>query len=585
MNSGNLRTWLSIAGLVASGAGCSVKAPDEAETTTLGSKTQAVSDDDCDNDEGLEGDPEEGEDAFFNVVEGVPASNDRSCGTCHVEDEGTALSPANVAARPANDPLFNALDADDPNAEVLTFNNLKAGLVRVTLTLPDNTDLVPIPPVASMFTPPDISAQILALWQASIVPGTKLGDPMPPDVDLGNGVVIHFQPEIITPADRKISVWRAVPSVANTAYTKPFLFDGRADTLQEQALGALQAHSQLDGSITLASAPYDLRQTLEDIAAFEKGVFSDKKRTPWIAKQVEKLDKYRDESLPVGPNGKHPKCDPENPSLFCLSKIDDPELKFPPTHGMSPQKKASWAAGKVVYDNACAVCHGSATDNRIINRDIHDGLFLALDPNGNLIYDPTTDGNGNTTYAPRRVPRPNSEAINIGTTFISHVGQLAGAQGFPLFNNQNGVVLPQYRMRFYTDGTRTTKVVDLPPLPVVSGGAPFTPAADPNKPGALIVGPNLGPELFSTDPGRALISGDWADFEGVDVPQLRGIAKTAPYFHDHSAADLPTMITMYSQLILPFVPQLDPFFPPVVPGTDRLTPQQKADLLTFLEVF
>jgi len=585
MKSGDLRTWLSIAGLVVGGTGCTVEAPDSGEQTRLGSTTQAARDRDPHCDEGIEGDAEDGEDAFFSVVDGVPASNARSCGTCHVENEATALSPANVAARPASDPLFNALDADDPTATPLTFNNLKAGLVRVTLRLPDNTDLVNIPPVASMFTPPDVSAQILALWQASIVPGTKLGDPMPPDVDLGNGVILHFQPEIITPPDRKISVWRAVPSVANTAYTKPFLFDGRADTLQEQALGALQAHSQLDESITLENAPYDLRQTLEDIAVFEMGVFSDNKRAPWIAKQVSKLGKYRDETLPVGSNGKHPKCDPLNPSLFCLAKIDDPERKFPPTHGMSAAKKASWSAGKVVYDQACAVCHGSATDNRIINRDIHDGLFLALDPDGNLIYDPTDDGNGNIVMAPRRVPRPNSEAINIGTTFISHVGQLAGPQGFPLFNNQNGVVLPRYRMRFYTDATRTTKIVDMPPLPVVSGGAPFTPAADPNKPGALIVGPNLGPSLFTTDPGRALISGDWADFEGVDMPQLRGIAKTAPYFHDNSAADLPTMITMYSQLILPFVPQLDPFFPPVVPGTDRLTPQQKADLLTFLEVF
>lgn len=56
----------------------------------------------------------------------------------------------------------------------------------------------------------------------------------------------------------------------------------------------------------------------------------------------------------------------------------------------------------------------------------------------------------------------------------------------------------------------------------------------------------IGVQLFTTDPGRALISGDWAYYEGFDVPQLRGIPKTAPYFHDHSQADLPTMITTYS---------------------------------------
>jgi hypothetical protein len=45
------------------------------------------------------------------------------------------------------------------------------------------------------------------------------------------------------------------------------------------------------------------------------------------------------------------------------------------------------------------------------------------------------------------------------------------------------------------------------------------------------------------------------------------------------------LIDSYSRLILPLVPGLDALGPTVPAGTDRLSPQQKADLLTFLKVF
>jgi cytochrome c peroxidase len=57
----------------------------------------------------------------------------------------------------------------------------------------------------------------------------------------------------------------------------------------------------------------------------------------------------------------------------------------------------------------------------------------------------------------------------------------------------------------------------------------------------------------SDDPGRVLLTGfvggppprdDWNKF---DVPQLRGIAKTAPYFHNNSAASLEEVVEHYVQ--------------------------------------
>ena len=110
------------------------------------------------------------------------------------------------------------------------------------------------------------------------------------------------------------------------------------------------------------------------------------------------------------------------------------------------------------------------------------------------------------------------------------------------------------------------------------------PALDPR--GAPIVGPNLIPQQFTTDPGRAAITGDPADFEAFDTPQLRGIAQTAPYFHDNSRETLREVVDEYSRFLLPFLTPLAlPTFPPEQPGgrKEALSPEQKQDLLEFLE--
>ena len=78
--------------------------------------------------------------------------------------------------------LFHPLDADDPAAAERTFEHLAKGLVRVVLPLPDNMD------------------------------------------------VIDLEGAVITPADRKIFVWRGVPSVADTAFSAPYQLDGREAT-------------------------------------------------------------------------------------------------------------------------------------------------------------------------------------------------------------------------------------------------------------------------------------------------------------------------------------------------------------------
>src|SRR5579862_2293644 len=75
----------------------------------------------------------------------LPHTNGRACATCHVEAEHFALSPQHVVAlRQQNpgDPLFNPIDADDPAASPPTYAHLQAGLVRVTIPLADNLDVI-----------------------------------------------------------------------------------------------------------------------------------------------------------------------------------------------------------------------------------------------------------------------------------------------------------------------------------------------------------------------------------------------------------------------------------------------------------
>jgi len=55
------------------------------------------------------------------------------------------------------------------------------------------------------------------------------------------------------------------------------------------------------------------------------------------------------------------------------------------------------------------------------------------------------------------------------------------------------------------------------------------------------------PTRVVTDPGRALITGKFADIGKFKGPVLRGLAARAPYFHNGSAADLDAVVDFYNE--------------------------------------
>jgi hypothetical protein len=69
----------------------------------------------------------------------------------------------------------------------------------------------------------------------------------------------------------------------------------------------------------------------------------------------------------------------------------------------------------------------------------------------------------------------------------------------------------------------------------------------------------------TTDPGRALITGKWADIGKVKGPVLRGLASRAPYFHNGSAGTLADAVEFYDKRF-----------------NIGFTAQEKADLIAFL---
>jgi len=258
-------------------------------------------------------------------------------------------------------------------------------------------------------------------------------------------------------AETSVDLWRAVMPVFNVAITGPdgvvpvwppgaprppimgqdpngpnrqggYQHDARFGTLQEQARGALIAHAQVS-----VEPP---QRMLDDLAAFQQTLFS----SPGVGSLADAIL-----------SGSAPFPDP------------DPEL-----NELEQQ-------GKVVFNRACAQCHGGTLHTSTSTPDAtlpgirpivrYHNIFTACPR-------PATDG---IAPCPQRLER------NART----------------------------YRITL-TDGTS---------------------------------------QLFTTsDPGRLLLTGQPADLGVMDMTQLRGISKTAPYFHNNSAATLEEVVDHYIAL-------------------------------------
>jgi cytochrome c peroxidase len=128
------------------------------------------------------------------------------------------------------------------------------------------------------------------------------------------------------------------------------------------------------------------------------------------------------------------------------------------------------------------------------------------------------------------------------------------------------------------------------PRPTTDGFAACPPRLERNSRTYQITLANGAMQTFTTsDPGRLLLTGQFADLGVMDVTNLRGISKTAPYFHNNSAATLEEVVDHYVALFaraarLNSPPNLPPFISSDGFIADRgsITPDEKAALLAYL---
>jgi cytochrome c peroxidase len=74
-----------------------------------------------------------------------------------------------------------------------------------------------------------------------------------------------------------------------------------------------------------------------------------------------------------------------------------------------------------------------------------------------------------------------------------------------------------------------------------------------------------GQTVQTSDPGRALVTGRWADMSEFKPANLRAVATRAPYFHDGSARTLNDVLNFYQRRF-----------------RVRFSQQERSDLLAFL---
>jgi cytochrome c peroxidase len=360
--------------------------------------------------------------AFFDRrLEGLDG-NGRACADCHMPTDRFQLSPASAEARfallqwrrrwnpEADDPLFRPVDADDLriNGDAASdFSNLRQnGLVRITIPLPPNVRL--IDPSTNAVS----DETVVDVWR------------MVPTV---NDVAL-------TGPDDGLSVWPRDPN-PNGGYQ----LDSRRRSLQEQALGALVDHAQIQ-----LAAP---AQLLDDLASFQRVLFTNHRVR----------------------------------ALSDAIRTHSPELPDP-----DPRLTPLEQRGKAVFERACTQCHGGP------------GLSTPAFPVNRF------------TNISSQCPRPVDTASPPRFTFAPCPPRLA----------------------------RNARTYEITLSVPTQGPAGVIPAGTKVR-------------RTSSDPGRALLTGfvggpgpqdDWDKF---DVPGLRGISHTAPYFHNNSAATLEEVVDHY----------------------------------------
>jgi cytochrome c peroxidase len=270
-------------------------------------------------------------------------------------------------------------------------------------------------------------------------------------------------------------------------------------TLQEQALGALISHAQIQ------SVPP--QQLLDDLASFQRVLFTN----------------HRIRALSNALSAGDTSPDPDGP----LNELEE--------------------QGKAVFVRACAQCHGEPTHST---------------PQAPVVR-------FHSIFS--QCPRPVDTATPARFTFASCPDRLAR-------------------------NARTYEITVSVPTPCPPPAGRVTPCPGSPTPGVPAPPLPAGAKIrrTSSDPGRALLTGfvggaaPTDDWEKLDIPALRGISNTAPYFHNNSAGTLEDVVDHYIEFFKRVQANSPPGVVPPLASTDGVhfdrqpAPEERAALVAYL---
>jgi cytochrome c peroxidase len=415
-------------------------------------------------------------------------TNGRSCSTCHVASQAMSISAAGIQQRFAEtrgrDPLFASVDgANCPDAR-------QDSAADHSLLLQHG--------LIRIFLKPPASAQ----YRISVV-----HDPY--------GCAITTDP---TDGQPIVSVYRRPLPTTNLAFLSTIMFDGRetkqplnvrasfpvnlAIDLTQQASDAISIHAQA------TQAPS--AEQLDDIINFELGLYT-----------AQSLDNAAGSLRVDGAYGGPTYLSTDLSAAFYPGMNDslgaDPNGL--PFNANAMQLFSAWAD---VATNA----YPDTRRREEARRDIAAGeaLFDSLPvhiTNVRGLNDNPSLGNP-TTFA--------------GTCTTCHDTPNAGNHSFPLpldIGTGHSLLPGAEKDTNIAAGLAELSMPNLPVYQINGCPNPFN-AGQPES-------------FYTTDPGKALISGLCSDFNRGKGPILRGLAARAPYFHNGAAANLNELVNFYNQ--------------------------------------
>jgi cytochrome c peroxidase len=430
--------------------------------------------------------------AFFQSL----GTNGRACSTCHIAGNAMGLSLQNIQARyfltGGRDPLFAAFDGANcpnstsrgPQAHSILLSN---GLIRIPLTLPSTTKFqiraVVDPYGCAITTDPTTGLQTVSVYRRPL-PTTNL----------------KFLSALM---------WDGRESVAKPLNNQATVQTYLLDDLKQQSIDATLEHAQA------AVAPTDDQQN--DIVQFEMSLFSAQIADAHAgllnvdgatggAQNLAATNYYPGINDVLGAD---PNKLPFNPSAFSLFSAwqgATPDRRHGPIAREVAAARADIAAGEVLFNtrpiNITAV--RGINDNAAVAAAVGTSLPVASFAGTCTTCHDTPSVGDHSLPLPLDLGLVHSAAEETNPTISDALSQLSLAK------------VPVYEI----DGC---------PDPFSTSGS-----SEPVK-------------IYTTDPGKALISGACADVNRVKGPILRGLAARAPYFHNGAARNLSEVLDFYNQ--------------------------------------